>query len=196
MLGNVSFADELDLSKGTKGIPVRNTSVIIKKKKAAQQQKSTQAEEAIAFVITDDLGNYEFEDIPDGEYILHVDMPGLPMIETYDVLIEGKKIIYGLDFVVNKKGIEATGTVDVEKTEASYFSVFPNPGQGQLHLHLPDPGDYYVRVYNSLGALMEQISLPGVSGTTSLDLTSLTQGIYFLTIEGNDLRETIKYMRR
>ena len=96
---------------------------------------------------------------------------------------------------MKRKGIGPTGPVDVERVNASRFSVFPNPGQGWLSLHFPDQGDYEIRVYSATGSLVNQKHMSGVSGTISLDLSSLPEGIYFLNIRGEELRETVKYMK-
>jgi hypothetical protein len=180
MSGNVSYEEEAGY-KGTQAKPVTRTSVILIKKATA---KGTQEDNVVAYVETDDLGNYIFENVPDGEYILIVDIPGLPMIQTYEVTIEGNKIVSGLDFTVGTQGINTTGNVGVPTEETNRIMLFPNPGNGLIHIVLPDKGDYQLRIFNSVGALVESREYPALSGNVLVDISGLQTGIYILKIEG------------
>jgi len=194
MGGNVSYEDEPVLGKGTLGKPATKTSVVLKRR-AAQQQKSAMEDDVVAYVETDDQGNYVFEHVPDGDYVLHVDIAGLPMVQTYDVVIVGNEIVYGLDFVVKKDGIEATNPVAVEETVKRPFAVYPNPASHLLSIDFPDVGAYQLRVYNSGGALILYRDLPLVSGTVMLDVSSWSRGVYLVEIESETGRETVKFLR-
>ncbi len=193
MSGNVSYEDEVTL-KGTKGEPVTKTSVILKKKQQAIK-KSTTEEDIVAYVDTDDLGNYEFDNVPDGAYTLIVDIPGLPMIQTYEVEILANKIISGLNFLVKKKGIETSGSVDVARVALDKFMIFPNPGKDLLNIEFTTRGDYSVQVYNMVGRLIDSRDYRSVAGLTQLDISHLQRGMYLLRIEGDQGVETVKYMK-
>lgn len=195
MGGNVSYEDEPDLGKGTLGKPATKTSVVLKRR-AAQQQKTAMADDIVAYVETDDQGNYVFENVPDGDYVLHVDIAGLPMVQTYDVVIVGNKIVYGLDFVVKKNGIEATNPVAVEGISRKRFAAYPNPASRILHIDFPGAGAYELRVFNTAGAQVLFRDLPVVPGTVMLDVSTWERGAYLIRIEGNGKRETVKFIRQ
>ena len=114
----------------------------------------------------------------------------------YDVIIVGNKIVFGLDFLVKKKGIETSGTVDVEKVEVNSFSVFPNPGNGLLYIDFPDSDDYQVRIYSVLGALVNSWDFIQTAGLVNMDVSNLQDGMYLIEIESSIGSETIKYMKR
>ncbi|MEN8156572.1 MAG: T9SS type A sorting domain-containing protein [Bacteroidota bacterium] len=195
MLGNVSYADDIVGTKGTKGKPYKKASILLVKKAV---KKSTLADTLIAYVETDDLGDYVFENVPDGAYTLYVDIPGLPMAESYDVVIQGNKIIYGLDFEVGDEEIITTGTVDVESVPATAdrLSIFPNPGNGLLYIDLPATGDYRIRIYNTVGKLVDSKEALSTAGLFRMDVSGLQDGIYLIKIEGRGRTEVTKYIKR
>ncbi|MFH0759641.1 MAG: T9SS type A sorting domain-containing protein [Bacteroidota bacterium] len=196
MSGNVSYADEFDTRsfKGTKGEPVTKTSVILVRKKT--QQKSTLEEDIVAYVETDDLGNYVFDNVPDGTYTLIVDVPGLPMIQTYEVEILANKIVSGLDFFLRKKGIDTSGTVDIKTVSMGKFTLFPNPGSGLLNIECTASRDYTVQVYNMVGNLVESREFPSAAGLLYMDISELHTGMYLIKIEGDHGVETVKYLKK
>ena len=81
---------------------------VILKKKAAS--KGTQEDDIVAYIETDEFGTYYFDFVPDGEYNMIVDIPGLNMIENYDVEIIDNTVVGGLDFVVENDGIYHPGS--------------------------------------------------------------------------------------
>jgi hypothetical protein len=195
MSGNVSYEDEVT-AKGTKGKPVTKTSVILKRK-ATEVKSAPQEEEIVAYVETDELGDYIFGFVPNGEYILIVDIPGLPMEDTYDVVIEeGRIIYYGLDFIVKKNGIVPSGAVGVEELPVNRLMVFPNPGDGLIQIYLPAAGDYSVRIYNTIGKLVGSRHYNAAAGRVQIDMTGLQNGMYILKIDGDNLSETLKYIKK
>ena len=60
------------------------------------------------------------------------------------------------------------------------FSLYPNPTEGQLSVSTASGG--YYRIANLVGQTLQQGSLN--CGSTSLDVSALGKGMYFLTIEG------------
>jgi len=197
MSGNVSYVDEFTAKgfKGTKGKPVTKTSVILRRKLQAVK-KSTLEEDIIAYVETDDMGDYVFDNVPDGTYALIVDVPGLPMIQTYEVEILANKIVSGLDFFVKKKGIDTSETVDTKTVTVDRFSVFPNPGGGLLNIECTASGDYIVQVYNMVGNLVESREYLSAAGLLHMDISELQTGMYLIKIKGDQGVETVKYLKK
>ena len=190
--GNVSYEEESNL-KGTLGRPVTRTSVILKKK---AQVKSTLEDDVVAYVITDDFGNFYFVNVPDGDYILIVDIPGLEMLEEHEVTIQGNQIVSGLDYTVSKKGIYTYTGVGITIMEQVPFRMYPNPGNGLLQIEFPDAGDYQLRVFNAVGQLVTTWKYRSVSGLKSVDLRGWNDGLYIIQVEGDNGSGTLKYMKR
>ena len=79
--GNLSYEEEEGALKGTMARPVKRTSVILKKK---ANVKSAMDDSIVAYVMTDDLGNYYFTNVPDGEYDLIVDGQDMVVMDAAD----------------------------------------------------------------------------------------------------------------
>lgn len=192
MSGFVSYEEESAL-KGTLAKPVKKASVLVVKRPA---QKTTNAEEVVAYVETDDLGNFTFEHVPDGDYLLLIDIAGLDMIETHEVNIVGNQIISGLDYTVGPDGIYTWTGVGIPIEETDYLKMFPNPGNGLIFMDFPTPGDYLVRIYGTDGRLVASRDYFSLSGLMTLDISEQNRGVYMIKIEGSDLSTTLKYIKR
>ncbi len=190
--GNISY-EEVSNLKGTLARPVTRTSVILKKKSSAQ--KSTLEEDVVAYVSTDPYGNFYFTNVPDGEYILVVDIPGLEMLEEHHVTIQGDQLVSGLDYTVSDEGIYTYGAVAISVEEKVPFVLYPNPGNGLIRIGLPAEGDYQVRVFSPAGQLVSSRNYTSVSGITTLDISELNAGLYMIQVEGDEASGVVKYMK-
>ncbi len=188
--GNVSFKGNL---KSTMGRPVKKASVMLLKK----GKKSTSASgDVLGYFETDDLGNYLFENVPNGDYILIVDITGLPMVQVYEVTIEDNKIVSGLDYEVGTDGIDMTGYVGVEALKNDGFLIFPNPGDGKILINSKSIGEYEVRVYGTDGRLILAPVRMVMPGQTTLDISQEDQGIYLIVLNGPEASVSVKYIKR
>ncbi|AEE53369.1 T9SS type A sorting domain-containing protein [Haliscomenobacter hydrossis] len=75
-------------------------------------------------------------------------------------------------------GADPVSTRDVR--ELSRLQVLQNYGDGQLSFRLEDPGQYQCKLFNALGALLEQKALS--QGNNHFSLTAFPKGIYFLQV--------------
>jgi len=192
MSGNVSYADNF-IAKSTMGRPAKKTAVILKKKAAV---KGTNEEDIVAYLETDDEGNFVFDFVPDGGYDMIVDVPGLPMNANYPVDIVGNTIITELDFIIVSDGITIPGATGIASVEMDQLVIYPNPGNGNIHLVLDNQGDCQLQVFNSLGKLVEYRNFTSTIGTVDLDISALDAGIYFIKIEGQGISAAVKYVKR
>lgn len=189
MSGNVSYEDGVEL-KHTLARPVKKASVILVK----TARKSTLSGEVAAYAETDELGNYIFENVPDGDYLLIVDIAGLPMIDTYEVTIVGNQIVGDLDYTVGIDGIDIPGGVHVSFIRMDHFLVFPNPGDGKIRIDAPRQEEYRVRVYGTDGKMVRSVLYPSGAGIRLLDISGEDPGLYLIRIEGTGLSAVMKYI--
>lgn len=188
--GNVGYEGSL---KSTLGRPVKKASVMLLKK----GKKSTNASgDVVGYFETDDLGNYVFENVPDGDYILIVDITGLPMVQVYEVFIEGNMIKDGLDYEVGTDGIDKSASVDVESIKEESLLVFPNPGDGRILIKAEAMGEYEVRVYGSDGRLVPVRVLAEGSGQKTLDISQEDQGLYLIVLDHAEHSVSVKYIKK
>jgi outer membrane protein assembly factor BamB len=121
--------------------------------------------------------------------VVTYDMPGV-----YDVRLIAENGL-GADTIVKSCHIEVTPVLNTETDEAATQAlVFPNPTAGALHIQLPeDVGDVYCRVVDARGALALQQRWSG--GSSSLDLSPLPSGVYYLLLTGENRQWTAKVIR-
>lgn len=191
MSGTITYEDEERALKGTSARPAKKSSVILLKK----TKKSTMAGEVIAYVETDDLGVFTFNNVPDGDYLLHVEVTGLEMLEIYDVTIVGNQIVSGLDYTISDDGIYIGWPVGVSLLENETLTLYPNPGPGLILMDLPAAGEYAVKIYATDGRMVLKEQFNSAGGVRSINISGENDGIYFIRIEGPGTDATVKYIK-
>lgn len=189
--GNISYADDF-LAKSTMARPAKKTAVILRRKTS---NKGTNEDDIVAYLDTDEQGNYIFENVPDGGYEMLVDVPGLPMNGNYDVDVVDNTIVSELDFIIETDGIAIPGTTAIKLIEMDGLVIYPNPGNGIMHIELEHQGDYTVQVFNTVGMLVDQRDFFSAVGVLDLELSYLETGMYLIKIEGERLSATVKYLK-
>jgi hypothetical protein len=87
----------------------------------------------------------------------------------------------------------AAGGVGINEIAPSkLITIFPNPAASSVTLIPAHAMVADIRVYNSLGS--EVISQPGLDlkGNYQMDISTLHAGIYFIRVNSQDVRQTIK----
>ena len=166
--------------------------------------------ELIAYVETDEDGQFRQPNLPDGLYRINIEYPGIPMDPNSFVEFElGSDGSVESEFLQLSAQIKPTGIV-VEKIEttsvfADYFrefNVFPNPAKDVLNVtyeQLNKAGLQW-QVINLNGQQMMSGEVPsGFDQAFQLDITSLVDGIYLLNIIDPDVRSnnqvtTVRFM--
>jgi len=189
--GNLSYEEE-GVLKGTMARPVKKGSVILTKR----VKKSTHSGEVVAYIETDEFGNYIFDYVPNGQYLLLVDIPGLAMTEVHEVTIQGDQVKYGLDYTVGYNEIYTYTGVGIQPEETTDLKIFPNPGNGLIFMEFLKSGDYQVSIFGADGRMIASSEFPAATGYRTMDISELNEGIYMIRIEGPDLSTTCKYVKR
>jgi hypothetical protein len=140
---NIDWSDIIP--KSTQGKPVKALSVVLKGKKKSSD------ESIIAETETDENGDFEFTNIPDGNYSISVNMIGVPMIDLPEVVVsqgeafaaDGKTTFEVMELVVTAVGIETVSdifTPTALKNEAANtsFIVYPNPAKNRIYISFSD----------------------------------------------------------
>ncbi len=78
--------------------------------------------------------------------------------------------------------------VGIDETDKAVLAVYPNPSTGQFTLDLTAYDVVNMRIMNAIGEVVYEITDLTVDGrtTTSIDLNSLAEGVYYLKLEGNN----------
>ena len=95
--------------------------------------------------------------------------------------------------VTNTVSTEIINTLSVENFEASSFSIFPNPANNILNIE----GEIVIKsvtVYDINGRLLNTIT--SKSKKAKLDVSNLSQGLYFLEIISGNKKESLKFIKK
>lgn len=149
--------------------------------------------ELIAYVETDENGQFRQPNLPDGLYRINIEFPGIPMDQSSFVEFElGTGENVESEFLQLSAQIKPTGIV-VEKIEATAvlkeyiheFNVFPNPARDILNVtyeRLNHPGLEW-QVINLQGQQLMRGKIPqGSDQMMQLDITGLGDGIYLFNV--------------
>ena len=90
----------------------------------------------------------------------------------------------------NATGIRMiTGSSIGLEENASTFSVYPNPSKGLVNIDLNEPGDYVVQINDVVGKLVSEKT---ITSNTTLNLSTLDKGIYFVNVSNDETNNITK----
>ncbi|MCX6180516.1 MAG: DUF4465 domain-containing protein [Bacteroidetes bacterium] len=83
---------------------------------------------------------------------------------------------------------------EVNEIASLKFSAYPNPVSTSLTLNFEKTHNATVAIYDAAGKLVLTENMSGMSKT--FDVSSLTAGIYFISVSGNDFVATNKFIKQ
>jgi hypothetical protein len=162
------------------GRPMKGASVVL-------VGKSTKGSDTIIAVThADDLGHYQFDKVPIGNYKVWIDVAGLGMMEYYAVSITSVSATFeNLNYIVSETGIykDVTQTVKIIKKSIDFLTVYPNPATDYVHILIPMNGESSAQldIYNISGTHINSLIIEStMNGNAILNTTELPSGIYIL----------------
>ena len=96
-------------------------------------------------------------------------------------------------FDLDAVGVIHQQAVGVEELNFEQVSLYPNPANDILYVHLPSIS-YSLDVLNVMGDVV--LKSENKSNTSSLSLTDLKQGIYTLVVKSNSKQKQIKFVKQ
>ena len=86
----------------------------------------------------------------------------------------------------------------VEDNELLGIALYPNPASNLVNIGLPNTvvGSTTFEITNSLGQVVRRLQHEAAGAPVQLDISSLTQGIYFIAIENQNSRTVEKLIVR
>lgn len=82
----------------------------------------------------------------------------------------------------------------IDKKTKTDLTFYPNPVQDIIKLNLTKPDYYEINIFNSAGQKLLQKTI--TSDVLTIDLTSLNDGIYFITVDNKTERWTSKIIKK
>jgi Leucine-rich repeat (LRR) protein len=168
---------------------VSGASVTVRRQQNAGRPSRTMAEdEIVAFQYTNEQGEFAFEKLEEGFYLLNIQYPGVPMDRKSDVVTtigpasrkqniqQVTAVAVGGKIVVTRRVI-----VGVSEEEQASIQIYPNPVTTDLHIDLLEGSvDGEMKLFDSTGK--EILSQPLKEGTSTFDLGTVSPGIYVIKI--------------
>ena len=141
----------------------------------------------LALSFTDADGNYIFENIPNGDYAIKVDITGLNMDSVYSISLTGNNNLLNLDYLVSDKLIFISDVItELEKSNELIFRAYPVPFSENLTILIDDNS-----VVNSIqlrdinGKIVwSEANASQLSKFISINAENLAKGVYFIEVEG------------
>lgn len=146
--------------------------------------------ELIAYTITNENGEYEIPDLPEGEYAIRFEYPGVLTDETSDVYFtveDGVSESFQVDAKVENGKIVITNNTVVlanEKLNDLTISLFPNPADNYLTVGLSySIGDLTLRMIDLKGRIVLESTISNTDNR--IYIGDLEQGIYVVNLTNN-----------
>ena len=94
------------------------------------------------------------------------------------------------------KTVKVYNSVGINDIEASAWAVYPNPAKNMIFIETSSiDKDFTIEIFNTLGAVvLSESSENMTSATTGFDVTSLENGVYFVTLKTADASAVKKIM--
>lgn len=156
-----------------------------------------------ARTMSDSLGYYEFDNLPNDTFKIYVDIPGLPMDSSYIFTIaSGTEVFTDLDFYADSNSVNplfvAVGLQNVKPKAETFVNVFPNPAKQNVKIQFhSQTGNSKIELMNMQGLTLFEKNLSGLpKGKHELQLNleqmNLSSGIYFIKISTDNSMLTEK----
>ncbi|MGD1845710.1 MAG: T9SS type A sorting domain-containing protein [Salibacteraceae bacterium] len=159
-------------------------------------------QQIIAQTFTDDDGNYRFNNLIPGTYILWADDPNINLSQAPTLVFAGGNNGLSANLHYYENNLELCGTVGIASIASGLENLhcFPNPSTGEvtLELDLLQVGPVSINVLDALGATVwqRQLSGNGKQVRETLDLSGLSTGVYFLQVTTGTQGTTQKLILR
>lgn len=189
----------------------RRAACFLSRRTRAGGGRSSQQDEfeLVAYVESDDNGEFSFNNIPPGEYQIEIQYPGVPMDESTQLTFTVSEDREGSEFTINAvitdDGVEVAidAVLGNLKPYLKEVTLFPNPTDGMIRMN------YLVyRRLNSLraqlldlnGRILKEQKIMHRMGRQKMemDITEFKSGAYFLrlTNDKGELSQSIRILKK
>jgi hypothetical protein len=158
----------------------------------------------ITWAITDSLGNFLMDSIPEGKYTLYIDLVGLPIISDNDTIVfnedhpEYKIAAVAGDTAIYVTFLDVT-SVNHQEIDPG-IKVFPNPVTNNLSLKFDKAAGegVRIRIIGIDGNVIKTLQPGPVWGkdVLNISLSDLPPGLYILLVDGKNLNYKTKIVKQ
>ena len=198
-IGNSSISGYVVKGEGYKSLSQKSVDKPAEDVNVYLQKEENSDWHTIAHTLTDEEGYFVFKNIPAGKYQVILDIPCLEMLEIQIIVIENDGDNVQLeDYELTEDGIKIKETLGINNYELriTNYVVFPNPTTGKLKITnyglapLTDQNRTLsvVEVYDVAGQVVFTSPVFAPSPETTIDISHLANGMYFLKIGGKTIK--------
>ena len=159
--------------------------------------RDAQTGELVAYTITNEAGEFEFTNLPEGEYSFVADYEGLATGKNTVRVSNNQETVITVTVAdeITVALQEAVITSLNERDKPASIRVFPNPVTDHLRIEATGPLwiGATVRLQNTLGNTVDETVIQ--HALTTLDVSDQKVGIYLLTVKRGSLIETQKIVK-
>lgn len=135
------------------------------------------------FALTDNGGNFYFNDLPFGLYVVVAEKAGFVSIASSLIELSAENN-HESDVVLEITDQKLAFTINNNIIEQHSFKVYPNPAKNQLYISYPNPFSLSseIEVYDLFGNCVLKNSIQSREAYVNykLDITDLSSGLYFV----------------
>ena len=167
-----------------RGEPVKNIDIVLE----FDEPMEKDGFEAVATDRSDEYGSWSIDDLPEGNFKIKVEIPGLEMDTTYIVEITSPNTsIMDLDYFIDfNTGIFIDHTAIPEYDLSESLSLFPNPNSGNQMWIETDDSQVIIQkitIYQYSGQQVQ--SSETIHLSNKIDVSQLSKGFYLVHILTN-----------
>jgi len=118
--------------------------------------------------------------VPESSTSWHI---GMTRLDVPDILASNQMYYVVYEY---PKGI------GVEEMEVEGLNIYPNPASDVLNIELINDGDVVVKIYNTVGQVVEVVE--GYGASVSVNTSSLSSGVYFAEVITATAKSTKQFM--
>ena len=147
------------------------------------------------------LYQYKFDNLPDGQYTIHVVVSGLPqtgfhfpiITQSSDSIVQQNFCVDFYEtgaidicsFTVDNELLDTTGLFTMVQygSEILEWNLYPNPNAGDFQIQLPEAYQNFnsVKIFNTLGELVISNKIEGKNKTLNFS-EKLNAGFYWIVL--------------
>lgn len=146
--------------------------------------------ELVAFIRTNDNGEFSFPNLPEGDYRIRLEYPGVQVDETSDINFNlsgqlGEVVSVAATVEDGFIKVEETGRVTANEPDKMVsFSFYPNPVKNELNLRLENALETnQIIIFDLKGVVHKKFQLK--NGQTKIDLREMATGTYIIRMQDN-----------